>query len=183
MELTKTQKQIITDIETEFNRINQEKKKFKGGELLKLDTLLSQRREDLEKRNEVLINNTAKDRLYYELLESSALRLDAEFIELGYRAWTIGNKIFIDSESIYNAHMDGTNKQVSKNCIRIGLSQSTEWITFESKIDGISRKTEIEGFYSADESHARVYLTLDGLTASSDFVKKIQKIINLLNLV
>lgn len=183
MELTKTQKQIITDIETEFNRINQEKKKFKGGELLKLDTLLSQRRVDVEKRNEVLINNTAKDRLYYELLESSALRLDAEFIELGYRAWTIGNKIFIDSESIYNAHMGGTSKEVSKNCIQIGLSQGTEWITFESKIDGISRKTEIEGFYSADESHARVYSKLDGLTASSDFVKKIQKIINLLNLV
>lgn len=183
MELTKTQTKIISDIEKEFIRINEEKKTIKGGDLLKLDTLLSQRREDMEKRNEVLINNTAKDRLYYELLESSALRLDAEFIELGYRAWTIGNKIFIDSESIYNAQMGGTSKEVSKNCIRIGLSQGTEWITFESKIDGISRKTEIEGFYSADESHARVYSKLDDLTASSDFVKKIQKIINSLNLV
>jgi len=68
MELTKTQTKIISDIEKEFIRINEEKKTIKGGDLLKLDTLLSQRRADMEKRNEILISNNAKERLYYELL-------------------------------------------------------------------------------------------------------------------
>jgi hypothetical protein len=181
MELTKTQTKIISDIEKEFIRINEEKKTIKGGDLLKLDTLLSQRRADMEKRNEILISNNAKERLYYELLENTANRLDEEFNELNFRAWTIGNKIFIDSESIYNAHMGSTSKEVSKFCIRIGLSQSSEWTTFESKIDGISKVTNIDGFYLADESHARNYPKIEGLTSSSTFVDKVQRIINFIN--
>jgi hypothetical protein len=181
MELTKTQTKIISDIEKEFIRINEEKKTIKGGDLLKLNTLLLQRSEDMEKRNEILISNKAKERLYYELLENSAIRLDEEFMELNFRAWTIGNKIFIDSESIYNAHMGGTCKDVSRNCIRIGLSQSSEWTTFASKIDGISKITNIDGFYLADESHARNYPTLEGLTSSSTFVDKVQRIVNFIN--
>ena len=181
MELTKTQTKIISDIEKEFIRINEEKKTIKGGDLLKLNTLLLQRSEDMEKRNEILISNKAKERLYYELLENSAIRLDEEFMELNFRAWTIGNKIFIDSESIYNAHMGSTSKEVSKHCIRIGLSQSSEWTTFASKIDGISKITNIDGFYLADESHARNYPTLEGLTSSSTFVDKVQRIVNFIN--
>ena len=183
MELTKTQTKIISDIEKEFIRINEEKKTIKGGDLLKLNTLLLQRSEDMEKRNEILISNNAKERLYYELLENTANRLDEEFNELGYKAWTIGNKIFIDSESIYNAHMGSTSKEVSKFCIRIGLSQSSEWTTFASKIDGISKITTIDGFYLADESHARNYPKIEGLTSCSTFVDKVQRIINSLNLV
>ena len=183
MELTKTQTKIISDIEKEFNRINQEKKTIKGGNLLKIDTLLTQKREDMERRNEILISNNAKERLYYELLENTANRLDEEFMELNYRAWTIGNKIFIDSESVYNKQMSGTDKSVSKFCIRIGLSQSSEWTTFKSGIDGISKITEIDGFYLADESYARNHRTLEDLTSNSTFVNKVQRIINASNLV
>ena len=102
-------------------------------------------------------------------------------MELNFRAWTIGNKIFIDSESVYNAHMGGTSKDVSRLCIRIGLSHSKEWTTFASKIDGIDKVTNIDGFYLADESHARNYTKIEGLTSCSTFVDKVQRIINFLN--
>ena len=77
--------------------------------------------------------------------------------------------------------MGSTSKEVSRFCIRIGLSQSSEWTTFESKIDGISKVTNFDGFYLADESHARNYPKIEGLTSSSTFVDKVQRIINFIN--
>ena len=48
-------------------------------------------------------------------------------------------------------------------------------------VDGISKVTNIDGFYLADESHARNYPKIEGLTSSSTFVDKVQRIINFIN--
>lgn len=85
--LTENQQKIITNIITEFSKINEEKNNKPKGKLFDIDGLLGQRDADIEERYQIELNNKFYDEILQTNIELDMETLNLDLKELGLRAF------------------------------------------------------------------------------------------------
>jgi hypothetical protein len=170
--LTEKQQLIIEEITSEFNKINEEKKKLKKGTLLKLNEIVEQKENDLELRKTIELHNEAFFKNFLCIVDDAINKLNSELLDYGLIAFKNSNHKFnakhnLSGISIYIDKIDYANQnKTSKYGITIRAINETFYKTFESKIEGIEKYVNFQGFKSAD-SYGGAYKNIEEFAEKS----------------
>lgn len=173
--LTEKQQRIITEITSEFKRINKEKESRIKGSLIDVDGLLQQQTDDLRLRREIEVENKLKTEKMYDIVEADMERLNSDLIHLGLVCfYTYENNkqyIAIDTKS-----SRASSRYTSDNALR--LEYYLPYVTkhFESRIASIGACTDkpsIRYTYSGPE-----FKSIDEVAKSDWFISRIKSLLN-----
>jgi len=81
--LSVKQQRIISEITSEFQRINKEKESQIKGSLIDINGLLKQQTDDLRLRKEIEAENKLKMQKMYDIVEADMDRLNKDLVHLG----------------------------------------------------------------------------------------------------
>jgi hypothetical protein len=173
--LTEKQERIISEITSEFQRINQEKESQVKGSLIDISGLLQQQSDDARLRREIEAENKLKIQKMYDIVEADMERLNSDLVHLGLVCFYTynGNKQYIA--------IDTKSGRASSNYTRDGalkLEYRLPYVnkSFESRITSIevySDKPVIKYSYTSPE-----FKNIEEAAKSEWFISNIKSLLN-----
>jgi hypothetical protein len=173
--LTEKQQRIITEITSEFQRINKEKESQIKGSLIDISGLLKQQSDDLRLKREIEAENNLKRQKMEEIVEADMSRLNSDLIHLGLVCF------YTYHNNKHHIAIDTKAGRASSNYTRDGalrLEYTLPYVnkSFESRIASIevySDKPVIKYSYASPE-----FKGIEELAKSEWFIANIKSLIN-----
>jgi hypothetical protein len=173
--LSVKQQRIISEITSEFQRINQEKESQIKGSLIDINGLLKQQTDDLRLRKEIEAENKLKMQKMYDIVEADMDRLNKDLVHLGlicfYTYENTLNNIAIDTKKHRSSSMYASN-----NSVRIEYHLPHETMRFESRIAAVcvyQDKPVLKFTYNGPE-----YKNIEEAAKSDTFINGIKSLLN-----
>jgi hypothetical protein len=173
--LTEKQQRIITEITSEFQRINKEKESQIKGSLIDISGLLKQQSDDLRLRKEIEAENNLKRQKMHEIVEADMIRLNSDLIHLGlvcfYTYQNNKQHIAIDTKS-----SRASSIYTRDGALRLEYTLPYVNKSFESRISSIevySDKPVIKYSYTSPE-----FKGIEELAKSEWFIANIKSLLN-----
>lgn len=173
--LTEKQQRIITEITSEFQRINKEKESQIKGSLIDINGLLKQQSDDLRLRKEIEAENKLRFQKMEEIVEADMSRLNSDLIHLGLVCFYTyeKNKFYIAIDTITNHNK---SRYASDYAIKLEYKLPYQNKSFESKIATVqvhSDKPVIVYSYTSPQ-----FKGIDELAKSEWFIANIKSLLN-----
>jgi hypothetical protein len=177
--LTDNQKSIINEITTEFAKINEQRKVKSNGKILNLSQLIKQKLDDEQVRKEIMLHNKGKIAELNEVVDDAVEVLNDELNGIGLMAYkrkpegsSFAKEINIDTIENCEYNISKGNREnfkFSDVYTYIFVKHDSDYISFDSSIDGISK---IKGFKSFELESNRNYTTIEEMLTNSDTIKR-----------
>lgn len=173
--LSVKQQRIISEITSEFQRINQEKESQVKGSLIDISGLLQQQSDDLRLRNEIEAENKLKFQKMEEIVEADMARLNNDLVHLGLVCFYTYQK---DRKNIAIDSLSNRRKSIytSDSALRLEYSLPYKSKSFESRIASVAVYGEnplIKYCYGGPE-----FKNIDELAKSEWFINRIKSLLN-----
>jgi hypothetical protein len=178
--LTEKQELILAEITNEFVKINEEKKNRPKGSLFDIDGLLSQKESDIEDRQQIEVKNLLFEQMLKSAMQRDMEKLNEDLNEYGLSAFIPknwdknGNSFVIDT--IKQKEDSGYN---SSNSIDLRYRLESMWVSFDSRISSIDKKSEKYriGCYVTSNTE-RFYNSIEEFAKDTIVIEKIKKLLN-----
>ena len=178
--LTEKQQTIIADITNEFIKINEEKNNRPKGSLFDIDGLLCQKESDIEDRQQIQVNNLLFEEMLKSTMQRDMEKLNEDLNEYELCAfipinWDIEGSSFV-IDTIKRRNDSGYH---SDNSIDLRYRLEYKWISFESRISSIDKKSEKYqiGCYVTPNTQ-RFYSSIEEFAKDTIVIEKIKKLLN-----
>jgi hypothetical protein len=178
--LTEKQQTIITNIISEFSKINEEKNNRPKGTLFDIDGLLGQKEADIEQRYQIQLDNEFYEEMLKDIVKNDMEQLNVDLEGLGLttfipKTWDQYGTIFC-IDTIYQKEKWGI---YTDETIRLSYQLEYEIVSFESRIASISKKSKQFkiGCY-VNSSTERFYSSIEEFAADKTIIEKIKRLIN-----
>lgn len=173
--LTEKQQRIITEITSEFKRINQEKESRIKGSLIDVDGLLKQQTDDLRLKREIEAENKLKTEKMYDIVEADMERLNSDLVHLGLICFYTyeNNKQYI---AIDTKGGRASSIYTSDNALKLEYHLPYSMKQFESRIASVqvyTDKPSIRYSYQGPE-----FKSIDEVAKSDWFISRIKSLLN-----
>lgn len=173
--LSVKQQRIISEITSEFQRINQEKESQIKGSLIDINGLLKQQTDDLRLRKEIEAENKLKMQKMEEIVEADMNRLNNDLIHLGLVCF------YTYQNNKHHIAIDTKASRASSNYTRDGALKLEYKLPsvhkcFESRIASIDVYSDnhvIKYSYTSPE-----FKGIDELAKSEWFISNIKSLLN-----
>jgi hypothetical protein len=185
--LTEKQTLIINEITNEFVKINEQKKVRKSGALFNFGEYISQIEEDEETRDIVRLHNEAQFRGFQQIVDDAIDTLNNELTDYGLMAYRFNVKdmkcglgripFYIDLTDYAKFNVNkkpNENTKASVYQLQIDAMAKTEYVNFNSRIDGLYKYIEFSHFESGYSGQRK---TIEELANCQSITDKLQKYI------